>query len=265
MDATKTPRRRTAVLSRADEITLAQRINGGDEKASETMIERNLGLVHAVARAFRGSSVPYDDLVQEGTIGLARAVQRFDHRRGVRFSTYAAWWIRHAMHEAIGGSKVIRIPAKAHQQLAAVRRAEAELQRLTPRRPSDAQIADLTQLSAKTVRSLRTVAQVTASLDEPVGEGTTSLTNLIADSRAIDPEESAIAHEQHDEVAAMLRFLPERHREVVVRRYGLDGSSAESHKEIGHSLGIGEERSRQIERESLHRLRSISGTSIRAA
>jgi len=247
MSIIETPRRPGAVLSRRD------------------MIESNLGLVHAIASSFRFPGVPFADLVQEGTIGLARAVDLFDHGRGVKFSTYAAWWIRRAMLDAIADSTVIRIPPKAHQQLAAVRRAETQLERLGPGRASDAEIAGLTHLGVKTVRSLRTAARVTASLDDPVGDGTSALSDLIADTRAADPEACVIAHEERDDVSAMLRLLPKRHREVLAGRYGLDGGSAESHKEISRRLGIGEERSRQIERESLHRLRSMSATLAHAA
>jgi RNA polymerase primary sigma factor len=200
VDTAERPWRR---LSRSDEIALTRRIECGDLKAKETMIESNLGLVRAVARTFRGSAVPFADLVQEGTIGLVRAVELFDHRRGTKFSTYAVWWIRRSMGDAIAGSNVIRVPSKANQQLAAVRRAEAQLERLGRRRASDAGIAEVTHLTATTVRSLRTAPQVVASLDEPVGEGTARLGDLIAD------------------------------------------------------LGVGEERSRQIERESLHRLRAL--------
>ncbi|HET7047923.1 MAG TPA: RNA polymerase sigma factor RpoD/SigA [Solirubrobacteraceae bacterium] len=229
------------------------------------MIESNLRLVHAVARAYRGSSVPLADLVQEGTIGLVRAVERFDHRRGVKFSTYAVWWIRRSMLDAIASSNVIRMPAKASQQLAAVRRAEAELERTEHRRASDAAIAESTQLSVTTVRSLREAGRVTASLDEPVGQDATPLGDMLADVRAGDPFESAIARESREEVSSMVRLLPERHREVIVRRYGLSDDIAQTHEQIGQRLGVGEERSRQIEHEALHRLRSIAAASARAA
>jgi RNA polymerase primary sigma factor len=209
--------------------------------------------------------VPFADLVQEGTVGLVRAVERFDHRRAVKFSTYAVWWIRRSMLDAVASSNVIRIPAKANQQLAALRRAEAELERIGRRGASDAEIAARTELSQATVRSLRATAHVTASLDEPVAEDSTPLGDLIGDGRAVDPSEEAIAHENRDEVRAMLRLLPQRHREVITRRYGLNDGRAQSHEEIGEWLGVGDERSRQIEREALHRLRSISASSAASA
>ena len=130
---------------------------------------------------------------------------------------------------------------------------------------STEQIAARAGLRTRTVQSLRGAARVTASLDEPVGEDTTPLSELIADERAVDPVESAIAHEEHDEATAMLRLLPERHREVLVRRYGLNDNPAQSHEEIGEWLGVREERSRQIEREALHRLRAVSDSLARAA
>jgi len=216
--------------------------------------------VVAVARAHGGSGVPFADLVQEGTVGLVRAVEKFDHRRERRFSTYAMWWIRRSILDAIADSKLIRIPAAANRQLAAVRRAEAELQRVGRRTASDAAIAERTQLTVTTVRSLRAAARVTASLDEPVGEGTTPLADLMADERAVDPTENAITREDRRDVMAMLRLLPERHREVLVRRYGLHDHYVQSHDEIGERLGLGEERTRQIERDALHRLRSMAAS-----
>lgn len=256
---------RARLLSAAEEVELARRIERGDLTAKEKLIESNLGLVYSVARMYRGSSVPFSDLVQEGTVGLVRAAERFDHRRGLKFSTYAVWWIRRSILDAIASSNVIRIPAKAGQQLAAMRRAEAELEQTGPRRPSDASIAAHAQLSETTVRSLRAVARVTDSLDEPIGEDPTPLGDLVADERSVDPSEIAIAHENHLEVSEMLRLLPERHRQVLIRRYGLNDGLAQTHEEIGESLGVGEQRSRQLEREALHRLRSIRPTLARAA
>jgi len=253
------------LLDAAEEARLARRIERGDPEAKKRMIESNLRLVHAVARTYRGSDVPYPDLVQEGTVGLIRAVERFDHRRGLKFSTYAVWWIRRSMLDAIAASSMIRIPAKARQQLAAVRRTEAELQRHGPRHATDATIAERTQLRATTLRSLRDAARVTASLDEPVGEDTTPLGDLLADDGAPDPSESVIAREDRHEVSAMLRLLPQRHRDVLIRHYGLNETRAQSHAEIGEWLGVGEERSRQIEREALHRLRSVAPAVRRAA
>jgi RNA polymerase primary sigma factor len=253
------------LISAREEVILARRIERGDLAAKERMIEGNLGLVQAVARSYRRTSVPFDDLVQEGMVGLIRAVERFDYRRQLKFSTYAVWWIRRSILDAIANSQVIRIPAKANQQLAAVRRAEAELEHRRPHHASDAAIAAQTELSVGTVRFLRTAARVTAALDEPVGEDFTRLGELIADDRAVDPLERTIALEDHREVSAMLRLLPRRHGEVLIRRYGLNDHRAHTHEEIGESLGVGEERSRQLEREALHRLRSIAHGTKRAA
>jgi RNA polymerase primary sigma factor len=252
-------------LTQDEEIRLARRIERGDPSARETMIESNLGLVRAIASTFRGASLSFDDLVQDGTVGLVQAVERFDHRRGVRFSTYAAWWIRRTILDAIDNSHVIRTPAKARRQLTAVKRAEGELAGTHTGPASDADIAAQTGLSPSSVRSLRTAAHVTASLDEPVGEGRTPLLELVADHSAVDPSQNVIEHENRDEVNAMLRLLPPRHREVVVRRFGLSAAREQSHAEIAKWLGVGEERSWQLEREALRRLRSIAHTSSLAA
>lgn len=248
-------------LSAAEEIALAKRIERGDQRAKKTMVERNLGLVLWVARTQRDVDVPFADLVQEGTVGLLRAAERFDHRRGVKFSTYAVWWIRRSIRDAVAAASVIRIPAEARRQQAAIRHAEAELDRSASRLHSDAEIAEHTGLSVTTVRSVRGAAKVTASLDAPIGTGATPVVAYLADHRVADPVEAVIAREDRGEVAALLRLLPRRHREVLVRRYGLNGHGIQSHAEIGAWLGVGEERSRQLEREALNRLRSIVGSS----
>jgi RNA polymerase primary sigma factor len=250
-------------LTRAEEVVLARRIERGDLRAKQKLVESNLGLVHMLAGRYRVVDVPFADLVQEGTVGLVRAAERFDYRRGLKFSTYAVWWIRRSILDAIADARVIRIPAKASRQLAAIQRAEAELTRIRARRPTEAEIAEHAQLKLVTVRSLRAAARVTGSLDEPVGDRLTPLGDRVGDQRAVDPSESAIAGECRRELSVMLRRLPERHREVIIRRYGLKGTP-QSHKAIGKWLGVGEERSRQIEREALHRLRSIAAVSATA-
>jgi RNA polymerase primary sigma factor len=250
--------RRPRLLSAAEEAALARLIERGDLQAKQTLIESNLRLVVMVARTYRGGNVAFADLVQEGTVGLARAAERFDHRRGLKFSTYAVWWIRRSMLEAIAGSNVIPLPSKASEQLAAVRRAEAEFAQTGQSLASDSVIARRTGLSAVTVGSLRIAARVTSSLDDLVGTDPRPLHELLADDRAVDPHESAVARENVNEVREMLQLLPERHREVLTRRYGLNRPRAQSHEEIAEWLGVGAERSRQLEREALHRLRSIT-------
>jgi RNA polymerase primary sigma factor len=246
------------ILTAAEEIQLAKRIERGDLAAKEEMIERNLGLVHSVAQRYRGRGAPYDDLVQEGTIGLVRAVEKFDHRRGLKFSTYAVWWIRRSLTNAVNEERTIRIPSNASDRLAAIHRAEGELERIAPGSSSSEAIAERTGLALRRVRALREAASVTASLDEPIGTDGAVLGDLLADSRAVDPWRQTDDGESHRLLRSMVGTLPVRHREVVVRRYGLWGTEPETHAEIGARLGVGEERSRQLEREALHRLRSLA-------
>jgi RNA polymerase primary sigma factor len=246
-------------LTAEEERRLCRRIERGDRRARDEMIEGNLGLVHALARRYRGLGVPFEDLVQEGTIGLVRAVERFDHRRGLKFSTYAVWWVRHALTDAVGDARPIRLPTEARRGLAAVSRAESELRQGAAERPTPEAIAEHTGLSVGRVRSLRTAARVTASLDDEVGEEATPLRELVPDPDGADPCRRLEGHETRRQVRAMVRLLPERHRQVVVRRYGLQDDTTQSHAEIASSLGLGEERTRQLEREGLHRLRQLGG------
>jgi len=256
---------RPGPLSTAEETRLARRIEHGDLHAKQEMIECNLRLVFAVAKSYRGRGVQFEDLIQEGTVGLVRAVEGFDHRRGLKFSTYAVWWIRRSLLDAIEAGRTIRIPAKAAQQLAAIRRAEAEIERDGISSASTDAIAERTGLSPLNVRNLRGAARVTASLDEPISEDATPLGDLIGDPNGADPGERTAEEELRREAWALLRLLPERHREVLLRRYGLTGRRAQSHKEVGDCLGVKEERSRQLEREALHRLRGLASPSQRAA
>jgi RNA polymerase primary sigma factor len=258
-------RTRTEPMPAAEQTRLARRVKLGDGAARQRMIEGNLGLVHVIARSYGGRGVPFADLVQEGAIGLAQAVERFDPNRGASFSTYAVWWIRRAMLDAIVASKPIRVPAPAARKLAAVRRSEAELRRAGTVPVTAEAIADRTGLSAATVRSLRTAAVVSASLDDPIGDDGASLGDLVADENATDPVARALALDDGRSVSRLLALLPARHREVLRRHYGLNRAAAESHEQIGARLGVGEERSRQLEREALHRLRAVVSTPARVA
>jgi len=222
------------------------------EHTNEAMIECNLGLVHSAAQSYRGRGVPYDDLVQEGTLGLMQAVERFDPDRGVKFSTYAGWWIRRALIDALGQARAIRLPSKAQRGLAAVKAAEREL-----RAPAPEAIAERTGLGAERVRSLRSAAHVAASLDEPIGVDGTPLVELVADPDAVDPWHRLDQHETRRRVWSLLKVLPRRHREVLIRRYGLAGGEEQTHAQVAEALGIGDERSRQLEHEALRRLREL--------
>jgi RNA polymerase primary sigma factor len=224
--------------------------------ATET-IEANQGLVRSVARRYRGLGVPFEDLVQEGNIGLMRAVEKFDRSRGLKFSTYAVWWIRSAMVQALGDARTIRVPARAGQQSAAIARTEEELKQARAGVPTTEAIAEHTGLSVSRVRDLRDAARVTASLDQEVGEDGTPLGELVPDTAAADPWVHLDEQETRRQVWSMLGLLPKRHREILVRHYGLGGEPPQTHAEIATGLDVGQERSRQLEREALHRLREL--------
>jgi RNA polymerase primary sigma factor len=253
------------VLTAAEEVRLAKRIERGDLDAKAEMIERNLGLVRSVARMYTRRGVPYDDLVQEGTIGLVRAVEKFDYHHGLKFSTYAVWWIRRSMMQAISAERTIRIPATAADQLRIIRRAEDELLRADASRATDAAIAERTGVALRTVAALRVSAEVIASLDAPVRDNGAPLAELVADTKALDAWEHTDERESQRQVWRMLMKLPPRHRRVIVARYGLDGAETQTHAEIARSLCVGVERSRQLEREALHWLRELGGGRERAA
>jgi RNA polymerase primary sigma factor len=253
------------VLTSAEEAALARRVERGDGHARDELVERNLGLVWTIADRFRGRGVPFEDLLQEGAVGLVQAVERFDHRRGVRLSTYAAWWIRRALMDALVDARPIRVPPAARRQMAAIQRARAELRRMRAQSPTTDDIAERTRLSPRTVRALQAVPIVGASLDEPVGDDPTPLGELISDPSGREASERLEKRETARQLWSLLRRLPERQREVLVRRYGLRGDQVQSHQEIGAWLGVGEERSRQIERQALHWLRMMGGVAPLAA
>jgi RNA polymerase sigma factor (sigma-70 family) len=255
----------TRNLSATEEARLARRIEGGDAPARDEMIARNLPLVRSLARAYMGRGVPLDDLVQEGTVGLVHAVDKFDHRRGVKLSTYAVWWIRRSLQEALAGARPIRIPPRARRQMAAIHRAKTELRAGGDDATDDDAIARRAGLSARTVRRLHLVPHVSVSLDETIGDAGGPLAELIADEHADDGWQSVEDRETRHHLCSTLRLLPARHREVVLSRYGLQGNPLRTHAEIAARLGVGEQRTRQLEREALHWLRELGNGSQRAA
>jgi RNA polymerase primary sigma factor len=249
---------RPHLLTAADELRLARRIERGDRAARDELVSANLRLVSSLAARYQGRGVLFEDLVQEGTLGLMRAAEKFDHRRELRFSTYATWWIRRSLADAVGGALPIRVPPRARRRLAAIARARDDLRRVDQDSPTAGSIARRTGLSERTVRTLETTARVTASLDEPIGEDATPLAELVAGTDGSEVWRPAETAETSRGLWAMLRLLPARHRDVLLRRYGLAGERAHSHDEIAARLGVGAERSRQLEREALHRLRDLA-------
>jgi RNA polymerase primary sigma factor len=255
----------TRLLTAADELRLGRRIEAGDIAAKEELASANLRLVYALAARYRGRVASFEDLVQEGMVGLMRAVERFDHRRELRFSTYAAWWIRRALRDAVASARTIRIPDAASRQRAAIERADGELRRDGTVAPTTAAVAERAGVSERAVQMLGSPARVAASLDEPVGDGATPLGELIAGTDGSEVGQAAETAETRRDLGALLALLPARHREVLVRHYGLLGDREESYDEIADRLGVGMERTRQIERQALHWLRSLPGSARLAA